>query len=271
MKFWKKVLILFLAVLGIGIVVKTTGTEKKSPKVSEEIPLKFAVMADIHSDEKNLKKALNLIKLNNSNFLIILGDLTTLGKKDELLKIKEILEESGIKYYVIPGNHDIWWGRQYKKNLWMEIFGKSFDSFRIDNHKFILLNNADGVEGFGVIGKDGREQVAWLQEEVEECLRLYCLAFLHMPLSHPTSLHVMGEDNPKVASEASELIELFLKNNIKEIFAGHLHFSSEYNLGGLHTTIVGAITKDRNLQSPKFLEIWQEGGNFAKKEVFLEN
>jgi len=82
---------------------------------------------------------------------------------------------------------------------------------------------------------------------------------------------VMGEDNPKVASEASELIELFLKNNIKEIFAGHLHFSSEYNLGGLHTTIVGAITKDRNLQSPKFLEIWQEGGNFAKKEVFLEN
>jgi len=37
----------------------------------------------------------------------------------------------------------------------------------------------------------------------------------------------------------------------------------------LRTTVVGAITADRNVQSPKFLEISVSGGKFVQKEVFV--
>jgi len=79
----------------------------------------------------------------------------------------------------------------------------------------------------------------------------------------------MGQEAPVVATEAAQLRELLVKNKVKQVFAGHLHYSSDYELGGLRTTVVGAITADRNVQSPKFLEISVSGGKFVQKEVFV--
>lgn len=243
-----------------------------------EKPIKFAVMSDIHADWENLRKAIEKVKGDmenegNKGFVIITGDLTTIGKKSELLEAKKILDESGLKYYAVPGNHDIWWGRKFKENIWGEVFGNSFQSFKDDGMKFILVNNGDGENGaMGVIGEIGgirEKQGDWLRKETEECLRVYCLVFLHMPLNHPSSLHIMGEENPAVASEAAELVKLFVKNQVKEIFVGHLHFSSSYELDDLKTTIVGAVSSERNLQSPKFLTIKIQNSDLEKKEVFL--
>lgn len=283
MRFWKK--FLFLALV-VGVVAggvwgwwgrggredggkQEEVEELKGQKVAEE-PIKFVVMSDIHSDWGNLRKALEKAKKGfggGGGFVIITGDLTTLGKKSELVEAKKILDESGLKYYVVPGNHDIWWGRKYKKNIWKEVFGESFLSFKEDGVKFILINNGDGEGGFG--GYEGSGQKEWLIKEAEECLKIYCLVFMHMPLNHPTSLHVMGEENSEVASEAGKLIKLFVQNQVKEVFAGHLHYSSSYELGGLKTSITGAITSERNFQSPKYLEVKIKDLTMEKKDVFL--
>jgi len=300
MKFLKRVLILLLTV-GIIWGIREVGphfaplwrgfegageVEKKNYK--GEKPSRFAVMSDVHSDWENFQKALEKAKTDmeigpsfvppvggttaGKGFVIITGDLTTIGTKNELLEAKKILEESGLRYYVIPGNHDVWWGRKYKRDVWEEVFGESFESFREDGAKFILINNGDAVGGINQFKVDEEEtQMDWLKKETEECLKVYCLVFMHIPLNHPNSLHVMGEESPLVASEAAELINLLVKNQVKEVFAGHLHFSSSYELDGLKTTIVGAVTRDRNLQSPKFLEVWEENGNSRKEDVFLSD
>lgn len=287
MKFWKRLLGLLL-VLGVvfGVVwgvgeIRELGDKKEiegqeGQEVAEK-PIKFAVMGDIHSDWENFRKALGKAKTDMGigdfggvgGFVVITGDLTTLGKKSELLEAKKILDESGLKYYVIPGNHDLWWGSKYKKDVWREVFGESYQSFKIEETKFILVNNGgiEGVEGYG--GKKGNQAV-WLKKETEECPKIYCLVFLHMPLNHPTSLHVMGEGNTSVAGEAGRIREMLVRKGVKEIFAGHLHFSSSYELDGLKTTIVGAVVSERNFQSPKFLEIEMWDEELRKKEVFVQ-
>jgi predicted MPP superfamily phosphohydrolase len=278
MKLLKRVLlvILFLTVLisllqAANLILSKSKRQRQSIEKQEQL-IQFAVMGDIHSDWENFRKALERAKkeMGDKGLVIVIGDLTTIGKKNELLEAKKILDESGLKYFVIPGNHDIWWGRKYKQDVWQEVFGKSFQSFKNNGVKFILINNADG-EG-GLEGYEGFGQQEWLTKEVEECLKVYCLVFMHIPLNHPNSLHVMGEENPAVASQAAELIKLFVDNKVHEVFAGHLHFSSEYELGGLKTIVVGAVTQERNFQSPKFLEVSINGETdkeLDKTEVFL--
>jgi len=317
MKRLKKILVIALFILGvIGVIwgIDKFKVQSEKFKVAEEQkieePLKFAVMGDIHSDWENFRKALEKAKRDmrvgpafaeasaRQGFVIVVGDLTTIGKKSELLAAKKILNESGLKYYVIPGNHDVWWGRQYKKDVWGEVFGESFTSFKATEPqsnppdgeagkeiKFILINNGDGVGGINKfkvqkpvpsLSRDEKlkvdeeeTQMEWIEKETEECLKIYCLVFMHMPLNHPSSLHVMGEGNAKVASETGELVRLLVNNKVKKVFAGHLHFSSSYELDDLRTTIVGAVTRERNFQSPKFLEVNLQDGKLEEKEVFL--
>jgi len=282
MKLLRRVLlaILFLTVLisslqAANLILSKSRRQSKSEGRVEkqEQPIQFAVMGDIHSDWGNFRKALERAKeeMGDKGLVVVVGDLTTIGKKNELLEAKKILNESGLKYFVIPGNHDIWWGRKLKQDVWGEVFGKSFQSFLAEGVKFILLNNADGARGFDFYKENGVGQMAWVEKETADCPQRVCLVFLHMPLNHPSSLHIMGEESLAVASEAARLKEIFKRNKVREIFVGHLHFSSQYELEGLETTVVGAITRERNFQSPKFLQVFMEGKERVKKEVFVGN
>jgi len=222
-------------------------------------------------DYDNLKKALQKTKDSQVNFIIITGDLTSLGEKENLIKVKKILDESEIEYYAVPGNHDIWWGRKFKQDIWGEVFGKSYQSFKKSNQKFILINNADGENGLdGTYGTKKEVQQNWLKDELKECLFVDCLVFMHIPINHPSSIYVMGQDNSLVASQAAELKKLFIENKVKQVFAGHLHFSSAYEFEGLKTTIIGAITSERNFQSPKFLQVEIKKDGLKAEEAYLD-
>jgi len=236
--------------------------ESREEEIAEQV-LNFAAMSDVHSDIESLKRALEIAKGEEVDFIIITGDLTSLGKRDELLEAKKVLDQSSFKYYSIPGNHDLWWSQKFNEDVFGEVFGQHFQSFKDKGVKFILVDNGS------YLGVD-EKQMEWIENEVVECAQITCLVFMHMPLNHPSSVHIMGEDSPEVASQAAELVKLLVENKVKELFAGHLHFSSEYELQGLQTTVVGALTRARNPQSPKFLEVWK-GEELEKKEVFLSD
>lgn len=250
------------------------GEKVAEPTRVLEKPLKFAVMSDIHSDWVNFKKALGKAKEDfgpasvetsaRQGFVIITGDLTTVGEKKELIEAKKVLDESGLRYYVIPGNHDLWLSNKTNGNLFEQVFGKDFQSFKEGEVKFILINNG-GYKGVGEVGTE------WLKAEVEECPKIICLVFMHMPLNHPNSKHVMGEDNTKVTKEADEIRKLLVDSKVKELFAGHLHYYNVYDLGGLKTTLVGAVNEERNVESLKFTEVVLQNGYISREEVFIPN
>ena len=271
MSFVKKFLLGVLAALVIlGVIwgireAKDLSENRQVPAATPTLvgfkPLKFAVMSDIHLDKENFIRALKKAKADGAEFVIITGDLTSLGKKDELISMKAVLDQENLSYYAIPGNHDLW-ADNFKSTYFQQVFGPDYQSFKKDSLKFILIDNGSY---FGL----GEKQRAWLEEEVKECPRITCLVFAHMPFNHPTSLHIMGEGNKAGSQESKEIVKLLTTNGVEEVFAGHLHYHSVYELDGLKTTVVGAITSNRNLQLPNFLEIEVEGKNLLANEIFV--
>lgn len=205
----------------------------------KSVLLKFAVMADVHNDIDDLKKVLEIEK---NNLVVIAGDLTINGTRSELMNVLVQLGESGVKYVAVPGNHDLY------KNQWSGVFGKDYQSVKMGNVKLILINNGNW-KGLG------EEQKKWIENEAKECQLITCVAVMHMPLWNNFSKHVMGEYLPTTALEAKWLKEMFLKNNVKTGYSGHLHYNSEYEIDGWKTVLVGAISKDRNTQTPRFTEV----------------
>lgn len=218
----------------------------------------FAVISDIHSDLPSLRRSLDKIKNDKMDFIIVAGDLTSLGRLNELQNAKETLDESGIKYYVIPGNHDLW-SIKTGNNPYKDVFGKDYFTFNRGIIKYILINNGDGV-----IGIDETQKV-WLDKELSDCPKLYCLVFAHMPLNNNFNSHIMGEDTPEVAGQATDLIKVFNKYKVKELFAGHIHYITEYTLDGLTTYTDGVIYTKNNTTTARFVEV-----NVKMPEITLE-
>ena len=235
MRFWQKIALLALV---IGLVIAGVyffwrqQAELIIPQVKiQKKPFKIAVMADIHSDWECFKKGIETAKNDGVALIIVNGDLTTAGKKEELLAGKKMLDASGLPYYLVSGNHDVYLSQKTKKDLISEVFGPATTSFEQDTFLFILIPQAE------LPGK-----------EIERCRQVTCLVFVHEPPYHPTSDHVMAP------ARSLGLLKMLKENEAKIIFAGHLHYQMEYEFNGLKTIISGALGADRNPQEPRFLE-----------------
>jgi len=231
---------------GVRVLLTPTPTPTATP--APPASFSFAIISDIHSDYQSLQKVLKRIRADGMGFLIVAGDLTAVGKTEELIKIKAILDKNNLPYYAVPGNHDLW-SKRGGRNPFREVFGQEYQAFQKGQVKFILIDNADGL-----IGID-ETQDKWLSQEITDCPKLYCLVFAHMPLNHPLLAHTMGEDNPKVASTAARLVRELVAAQVKELFAGHIHYLSSYELDGLKTTTAGAIYTAKSTQPARFVEV----------------
>lgn len=265
MKKWKIAwLLLMFVVLCAGVIWIFVGDEKTieisnqvTPTLSVgERKLKVAVMADIHNDNEELKIMLNIAKYNSVEIVVLDGDLTNDGKLSDLVKIKKTLDEVGLRYAVVPGNHE------YYLDNFLKVFGKNYQSIRIDETKLILIDNSfwQGLD---------EEQKKWIEMETRECRVLVCVAIMHKPLNNVLSTHIMGENNKKAASEATWLRELLISSGVKQIESGHLHYASSYELEGIRTDVVGAISRERNNQNPRYTEL-MIGKNSIERKVIEE-
>jgi len=106
MKLLRRVLlaILFLIVLisslqAANLILSKSRRQSKSEGRVEkqEQPIQFAVMGDIHSDWGNFRKALERAKeeMGDKGLVVVVGDLTTIGKKMSFWKRKRFLMRVG--------------------------------------------------------------------------------------------------------------------------------------------------------------------------------
>ncbi len=244
-------------------IFQKTPEQKIVPASEPKLVFRFALFADSHSDNIFLKKTLEQIKKNypEVKFIIGLGDYTEVGTLDELKKAKLELDNAGLRYFLTPGDHDLWESRN--KSLppntnYKQIFGPSYQSFISGNFLFILLYNSDNYIGLG------DDQKSWLSNELGSNKDIAgTFIFLHEPLFHPSSDHFMGRIEQKIKIQAQDLTNQFAKASVKKVFAGDTHFFSEYEEPStkLPMATVGAITSQRNLQLPRFaiVSIYEDG------------
>ena len=79
-------------------------------------PFRFAFLSDTHigspdgKAEEDLRRTVSDInKMSDIDFVVITGDITELGTNEELPRAKNLFDSLKVKYYIIPGNHDVGW------------------------------------------------------------------------------------------------------------------------------------------------------------------
>lgn len=241
-------------------------TQKKDVKSAQtklkKLLFTFALVADSHNDNALLKKALQQTK--DISFIIGVGDYSDVGTLQELQSAKQALDESKTRYFVVAGDHDLWDSRDKQKEPlfnFSQVFGPAWQIFEHQGVIFLLLHNSDNYKGFGEI------QIQWLSQELEKIKKddnaNLILAFVHEPLYHPSSDHVMGRVEPSLKEQAKKVTKLLKEGGVKEVFAGDIHYFTRYTEPetGLNMTTVGAVTTARNTQLARFalVEIYDDG------------
>ncbi|MBI3283108.1 metallophosphoesterase [Candidatus Curtissbacteria bacterium] len=227
--------------------------EIKSPEPEKEI-LRVALVADSHNENDLLAKALAEAKNRNADFVIGLGDYTNLGAVDELIAAKKVFDESGLEYYLVPGDRDGWESRQRGLGNvanFLQVFNL-VSATKIEKRsgiQFVLLNNSDIYKGISSEDWESLEKTTNVAKESR-----LTFVFAHKTPFHPDSSHVMGEDSPEVAGKAQDLLRLLEEKKVNGFFSGDLHFFAQFNSPGqsVKITTIGAVASERNFQGPRF-------------------
>ena len=123
-------------------------------------------------------------------------------------EFEAIMKPGGIKYYLTPGNHDIWDDQSYE--IYKDRFGDPERSFKIENTRFIILD-VSRLYGFDDFSED---QVKWLTKELEKSEDAeHIFVFLHKPF--------WCEDFS--FGRESRLHDTFLEHDVTAVFSGHYH------------------------------------------------
>ncbi len=252
---------------------KNSLTISNTPQNHGEIKFKFAVVADSHRDYQILQKALSQAKAADVKFIIGMGDFSDVGTIDELVNTKRQFDIVNIPYYVTPGDHDLWDSRNQKKSAegnFLQVFKTpAYQSFSYSGVRLLIFDDSDDYLGLDSV------QLQWVEDQVQrvtsEKPQLF-FVFADTPLYHPSSDHVMGRVKPKLKDQADHLLSIFQKSGADEIFSADTHFYSRYfdPVTKLKITTVGAITSDRNPQSPRFamVDVYTDGSyNVEEVEV----
>lgn len=254
-------------------IIQETG---RRPKASGKLLFKFAVMADSHNDINNLSKALKQAKAEGARYVIGLGDYSNVGTVGELQQAKDVFDASGLSAYHTAGDHDLWDPRNRgiaPITNFSDVFGAPYHTFSDSNVRFVILSNGDNYLGIdGVQEKWLEDTLRVVRDESEKGSLKTTFVFLHEPLYHPSSDHMMGKEEPGLKKQAERVAESLAQAKVGEVFAGDIHAFSQYNdpKSGLKMTTVGALTSERNTQKPRFImvDVFEDGSyNIEDKEL----
>jgi predicted phosphodiesterase len=266
----KKLLVIILLIVSIGALVylfKPTDLQI-SLQGKREVKTKFAILSDTHSDSENTRRALTQAKRLGAKFIMNTGDLTTVGSISELSEAKEDFDSSGLEYFVVPGDHDLY--NSAGTDNFRQVFGPNYYVTSKDGIRFISLDTSDTSVGIN------DNQLTWLEQEFNTSTSEPTFVMMHLPVYHPTSPRTIwekGGNNEVVKQHAEKVIDLFKGRGVLATFSGDHHFSSDYteSESGVKMYIVGAVTRERNLQKPRFALVTVfDDNSFEVEEVVIE-
>ena len=262
------------------------GDVGESGLLSSSTLFKICIISDIHQDLENLQKVGEKVKSSGCEKLFIIGDLTNYGDVESLKNVRDIVNNFGIEYYAIPGDHDI--AESLNADNFNKVFGINYHIMEYEGVRFILIDNSPN---FTEISKT---QMTWIEKNIGNV----DFVILSQPLfteglNPPFDVTYMGsmlntpqdddikEKQQLVKNQGRELLDMIRKHKqIKAVFAGEHHRSSkieDLERSGLFHYVIGAITGTVNdlpqsaIQTSRFsvLTIY-EGGDYSVEDVLID-
>lgn len=272
--------LILLLVLGVGVIAASFWIQKlvwdDKTAGQKAVILRVSLLADSHNDNELLTKALIDARNRGANFVIGLGDYTDIGTISELRFSKSVFEQSGLRYYTLAGDHDLWDGRNQQitegtgsskmaLDNFRSIFGEPSFVHEENKIKFIGIDNSDIYRGISDEHWESvkREVDPPQNSSEDQPLARLTFVFAHKTPFHPDSAHIMGEQTPAVAVQAKDFLELMegksafaeaSAGNVDGFFSGDLHFFAKFNSpnGSVKMTTIGAVSAERNFQGPRY-------------------
>ncbi len=169
----------------------------------------FLIITDLHLKEDNargIENIKNIVKPSDE-FLIINGDLTNSGTREQMNLLLHVLDTVPIPVYPVIGNHDIYF---HAWPLWQELFGETI--YRIDsgNTTLLILDSANG--------RLGQQQMLWIEQQLKQT-REHVFVFSHCNFFIPR-FSVLQQF--AALWERNHIFNLF-HNKVDAVFTGHSH------------------------------------------------
>lgn len=184
-------------------------------------PFNFAFISDTHISTadgvpaQDLQRTVaDINKRTDLDFAVFTGDITELGTDEELTTAKKILDGLKIKWFIIPGNHDVGWSES-GGNSYVQTFGG--DRFSFDHNGIRFIGCASGPYVRMSDGHIPRDAMNWIKNILDTTAATMPVVFLnHYPMDNQM-------DN------WYEVIDLLKKRNTMLILCGHGHANKPLN------------------------------------------
>ncbi len=184
-------------------------------------PFRFAFLSDTHigspngnADEDLRRTVQDINSKKDIDFVVITGDITELGTNEELPRAKKLFDSLNVKYYIIPGNHDVGWSETGGMGF-ISTFGS--DRFTFDHNGIRFIGCSSGPYVRMSDGHIPRDAMTWMKNILDTTNVNMPVIFLnHYPMDNQM-------DN------WYEVTELFKTRNTILFLCGHGHANKVLN------------------------------------------
>jgi predicted phosphodiesterase len=197
----------------------------------------FIVLSDTHIINGN---AWGLEKLKDAidgdvKFVVITGDITQSGKREDIKKFIEIAQSLEVPCYPVIGNHDVFFGNWPE---WKELIGSS--SYRVEGGSAALLFLDSANAYFG------DKQLDWLEGELKKDNgRVFVFSHVNLFVKSITDGQHFTDTR-----ERARVISL-LNGRCDAMFMGHVHRRIVNELAG-----VQYITTEDYWHNATYCQVW---------------
>lgn len=225
---------------------KVLFTDKPEIEQLGPVKHKIALFADSHTNYDNLQKSIELAKSHSVDLIIHVGDLSDFGETKSYIKSKELLDQSEIKYVVIPGDRD------------MVENGTNFSYYFED-----VLCDVESLKDYAILCLVNPYNYTNLSQDyidtIKSVINNYDLVVAAQPIYNPGSNIYMGYYDDKVEEQSDILLSTLLSSGVSTFISGDTHFFKSFTHPqnqDLNFFTLGAITDDRNLETPNIAIVY---------------
>ncbi len=192
---------------------------------SVRVPFTFWVGGDNRERLDILLSLLREARKKDPLFIVLGGDLVLRGLWWQYDRLLEMLEDSPVPIFPVPGNHDLeFCGRR----IFTRYLAPDHYSFSYGDSLFVVLDTN---------GKE-RGQLEWLDGLLRDPRYRHRFVFVHKPPldPRPGRHHAMGD-----GEFARRLLDLLVKRRVDILFCSHIHSFLEAHYKGLKIVITGGL------------------------------
>ena len=202
-----------------------------------------------------LELILEHLKQQNIDFLLLPGDLTQHGERDNHAWLQKRLSQLPFPVYVVPGNHDVPNLLPNEHSIGLKDFPYYYHQLGYDNpdQLYYTTEILPGVQLIGLnsnqfdasgkqLGCLDEQQLVWLEQVLQESQdKLVMVMVHHNVVEHLPyqSRHPMGRRY--MLDNAPALLKILKQAGVNLVFTGHLHVQDVAYHEGVYDITTGSL------------------------------